>query len=120
MYNSGGKIKDLGIRATKTTKPKAVLLMKKLIEDYSLLLVDKDTLNQLGDFSEQHGKFGCVNLNDDLISALYWGVHLLNTDYLEESFEFESNYDDDVWGILTDIESVEDWSWLTEGQAILF
>lgn len=120
MFNSGGKTKDLGIRATKTTKPRAVLLMKKLIEDYSLKLVDKNTIDQLADFSEQNGRFACLNLNDDLIAALYWSCHILTTEWLSETFEFEQKEEtDDAWGILTDCEPAEDWSWLTERSAIL-
>jgi len=120
MYNSGGKTKDLGIRATKTTKPRAILLMKKLIEDYSLLIVDKTTAEQLSDFAEQNGKFGCINLNDDLVSALYWSCHILTTEWLPETFEFDGNaVDDDAWGILTDVEPEEDWSWLSDQRIIL-
>jgi hypothetical protein len=120
MYNSGGKTKDLGIRATKTTKPRSVLLMKKLIEDYSLALVDKTTIDQLADFSEQNDKFGCINLNDDLISALYWACYILNTEWLPETFEFDNKPEsDDVWGILTDTSPNEDWSWLSDRSIIL-
>ena len=115
MYNSGGKTKDLGIRATKTTKPRAVLLMKKLVEDYSLVVIDKPTIDQLADFAEQNQKFGCVNLNDDLVSALYWGCHMLTTEWLPETFEFAPKDEpDDAWGILTDSEPAEDWSWVTQ------
>lgn len=114
MYNSGSKINELGIRATKTTKPQAILLMKKFLEDYSLTLVDKTTIDQLSDYSEQSGKFGCINLNDDLVSALYWSIHLFNTDWLVETYEFDKErVDDDVWGILSDIQEKEDnWNWL--------
>jgi hypothetical protein len=121
MYSSGGKNKDLGIRATKTTKPRSILLMKKLLEDYSLSLVDKTTIDQLADFSEQNGKFGCTNLNDDLVSALYWACHILNTEWLPETFEFSNNNNDgdDVWGVLTDVEPAEDWSWLNDRSMFL-
>ncbi len=122
MYNHSGKVKDLGIRATKTTKPKAVLLMKKLIEDYSLSMVDKTTLDQLADFSEQNQKFGCINLNDDLVSALYWACHLFNTPWAPDDFEFEADTRDenDVWGILTGIDPDEDWAWLNDNRSIVF
>jgi hypothetical protein len=120
MYNSGGKVKDLGIRATKTTKPRAVLLMKKLLEDHSLRLVDKTTIDQLADFAEINQKFGCLNLNDDTVSALYWGCHILNTKWLSEDFEFDRVTDDDAWGILTDVDiNNEDWSWLGQRSIIL-
>jgi len=114
LYNCGSKSTDLGIRATRNTKPKAVLLMKKLIEDKNLELVDKDTLDQLNDFSEVSGKFRCNNLNDDLISALYWASYSLTLDILDESFEFTPATEDaDIWGILTDSTELEDWTWLS-------
>jgi len=95
--------------------------MKKLLEDYSLSLVDKTTIDQLADFSEQNGKFGCTNLNDDLVSALYWACHILNTEWLPETFEFSNNNNDgdDVWGVLTDVEPAEDWSWLNDRSMFL-
>ncbi|MFA5025075.1 MAG: terminase family protein [Candidatus Shapirobacteria bacterium] len=113
LYNCGSKTTDLGIRATRNTKPKAVLLMKKLIEDYSLELLDRDTLEQLNDYSEKSGKFTCNNLNDDLVSALYWATYALTLDILDESFEFgKKEEEDDVWGILTDSTDLADWTWL--------
>jgi len=119
LVNTGSKTVDLGIRAKRNTKPRAVLLMKKLIEDYSLRLVDKTTLDQLTTFIEKKNKFFGKDMDDDLISALYWACYILEMDIWDESFEFvkaDKEDDDEVWGILSDIEeSVEDWSWLTEG-----
>lgn len=116
MWCSGQKSDKLGIRATPKTKSKAVSIMKRLIEDFSLKLVDYETLRQLHDFSEVNGKFRCNNLNDDLISALYWATYALELNILEESFSFQKPEEEDVWGILTDI-SIDpedaDWSWLT-------
>jgi hypothetical protein len=113
LYNCGSKTTDLGVRATRNTKPKAVLLMKKLIEYYSLELIDRDTLEQLNDYSEKNGKFACNNLNDDLVSALYWATYALILDILDESFEFgKKEEEDDVWGILTDSTDLADWTWL--------
>jgi hypothetical protein len=116
LYNSGPKSEELGIRATKATKPKAVLLMKRLIEDGSLELVDEMTIAELADFIEDKNKFLCENLNDDLVSALYWGCYILTTEYLDETFEFEkkvADNDEGVWGILCDVKAENDWSWLT-------
>jgi hypothetical protein len=60
------------VRATTKTKPKAVLTMKKLIEDGDLILYDKHTVNELTSFID-HGnnKFAGKDLIDDLVSALY-------------------------------------------------
>jgi hypothetical protein len=120
LYSSDGK--DLGIRSTRQTKPRAVLLMKKLIEDYSLKIVDKTTLEQLADFSERNKKFTCLTLNDDLISALYWACYFITTDWLDENFEFKKNKkdDNDAWGILSDVNTQNvDWSWVSQRGFIL-
>jgi hypothetical protein len=62
----------LGIRATKITKPKAVLSMKKLIEDGNMTVIDKKTIEQLTSFIDKgNNRFGGKDLPDDLISALY-------------------------------------------------
>jgi len=62
----------LGIRATKKTKPRAVILMKKLIEGKMLILRDYNTITQLTDFIDKgNNRFSCENLDDDLVSALY-------------------------------------------------
>jgi hypothetical protein len=129
LVNTGNKVKDLGIRATKVTKPKAVLLMKRLIEDGSLDLVDEETLDQLTSFVEENGKFFGKEMPDDLISALYWAVYILEMKIFEQDYKFnedgtlheqkEKKDDDDVWGILTDIDTnVEDWSWLEDSKVM--
>jgi hypothetical protein len=117
LVNTGSKTIDLGIRAKRNTKPQAVLLMKKLIEDGSLKLVDKETLDQLTTFIESNNKFFGKDMPDDLISALYWGCYILEMNIWDETYEFSKSKqsDDDIWGILSDVEeSIEDWAWLTE------
>ncbi|MFW6029243.1 MAG: LAGLIDADG family homing endonuclease [Halanaerobiales bacterium] len=72
LVNSGNKINSLGVRATTKTKPRAVILMKKLIEGDFIKLNDKGTIKQLTDFVEKgNNRFKCDNLNDDLVSGLY-------------------------------------------------
>jgi hypothetical protein len=117
LVNSGNKTTDLGIRATKTTKPKAVILMKKLIEDGYLSISDVKTIDQLSDFTEKRKNIFCgKNLHDDLVSALYWACYIFNMNILEEDMKFEKKEDEfDGWGILSDINTeIEDWSWLTK------
>ena len=120
LVNSGGKSKDLGIRATKNTKPKAVLLMKKLIENGELKLRDKTTLDQLTVFIEEKGKFFGRGKPDDLVSSLYWACYILHMDVFDENFMFvERNKSekelDDYWGIFKDYsEFEEDWSWMKD------
>src|SRR6056297_3190492 len=108
LINSGGKAKDLGIRATKNTKPKAVLFMKKLIEDRKLSLVDHNTIMELNDFVDKgNSRYGANNYDDDLVSALYWAVYIFLMDILDD-IDFMKNEkkesEDDVWGILSDID----------------
>jgi len=117
LVNTGSKAQDLGIRATTKTKPRAVLLMKKLIEDGSLSIVDYDTVAELSSFIEQNNKFFGRDTNDDTVSALYWAVFILEMNLFEESYELHKGTkqeEDEGWGILSDVEPGEDFSWLTK------
>lgn len=120
LVNTGSKTTDLGIRANKLTKPKAVLLMKKLIEDGDLTLIDRETIKQLASFIDDNGRFkGNNNMNDDCVSALYWAVYIVEMGILdgyhinamEEKSQIEGG--DDIWGILSDSTGEEDnFDWL--------
>ncbi len=118
LVNSGSKAANLGIRSTggakSGTKPKAALLMKKLIEDGSLNLVDRKTLKELGSFIEENGRFFGKDTPDDLVCALFWACFFLEMNILEEEWSFEQDsMDDEAWGILGDVDEMfEDWSWL--------
>lgn len=117
LVNEGTKISKLGIRATTKTKPKAVILMKRLIEDNSLKIVDVKTINQFTDFQDLgNNRFACLNMHDDLISALYWSVYTFELNYFDEDFKMkalETFDDDEGWGILADVEiPEEDFSWV--------
>ena len=116
LINQGSKASKLGIRANKTTKTKAVLLMKKLIEDRSLRLYDNDTTEELGSFIEEGGKFFGKDKPDDLVSALYWACFFLEMNILDETYKFiEKEEDDEVWGVLDDVNNiVENWDWLAD------
>jgi hypothetical protein len=124
LINSGSKKKNIGIRSTgglrKGTKPKAVLLMKKIIEDGSIKLVDQETIKELGSYIEENDKFFGKDLADDLVSALYWACYIFEMKVLDEDYKFVEKKGDDVWGILADIEDmVEDWSWLDETGSLM-
>lgn len=108
LINSGSKSVDLGIRATTTTKPKAVLFMKKLIESGNLILKDQRTIMELNDFIDKgNNRYGANNHDDDLVSGLYWATYLFQMDLIDD-VDFmgkkpgESD-EDDVWGILSDV-----------------
>ena len=115
LINEGSKKTQLGIRATTKTKPKAVLTMKKLIEDRDLIIYDINTINELTSFIDKgNNTFAGKDLTDDLVSALYWACYVVNLDILEEGeFKINNEIEDDAWGILSDIEEeIEDTSWL--------
>jgi hypothetical protein len=124
LVNSGSKTKNLGIRSTggerKGTKPKAALLMKKLIEDGSLRIVDRRTLKELGSFIEENGRFFGKDTADDLVCALFWAVYFLEMKILEDSYKFEGDtIPEDAWGILSDVNEVfDDWTWLDSGSGM--
>lgn len=110
LVNSGRKNKDLGIRATQTTKVNAVLLMKKLIEDHSIKLVDEDTIFQLTDFQDIKGKMECVNMHDDLVSSLYWAIYIIEMNVLDRSDIIPDTREEIGYGILTDNdENMDGW-----------
>lgn len=118
LVNTGSKATNLGIRATRNTKPRAVLLMKKLIEDGSLKLIDVETIEELTTFVDENGKFFGKEKDDDAVSALYWACFIFEMSILDDSMEFkkEEKEEEDGWGILSDINTNDeyDWSWLTE------
>lgn len=116
LVNTGGKIKDLGIRATTKTKPAAVIFMKKLIEGGMLEINDNDTITQLTDFEDLgNNRFACSNMHDDLISALYWGCYGLELNIYDTKYQFQEDEEEeeDGWGIISDTSmEKEDWSWV--------
>jgi len=118
LVNSGSKTASLGIRSNKNTKPKAVLLMKKLIEDGSIELYDRETIEQLGSYIEEEGKFFGKDKDDDMVDALFWACYIYEMNIFDDDWKFKNDKikeeDDDSWGILSDIEDdIDDWTWLT-------
>jgi hypothetical protein len=100
---------ELGIRATTRSKPKAVLLMKKLIEDDELLIKDELTIRELSTFVEEGGKFKGKDTNDDTVSALYWGVYILEMGIIDDIkiTTMEGSVDTEAWGILSDVDILD-------------
>jgi len=91
--------------------------MKKLIEDGSVELQDRETIEQLGSYIEEEGKFFGKDKDDDLVDALFWACYLFEMNILEDDWSFKddkSKKEEDAWGFLSDIEDdIDDWSWLT-------
>lgn len=115
LVNTGSKAINLGIRSSRTTKPRAVLLMKKIIESGSIKLVDRNTVEELSSYIEENNKFFGKDRLDDCVSGLYIGLYIFEMDILDESFKFKKeSEEEDTWGILVDSKSKEDqdWDWL--------
>ena len=108
--------KTIGIRATKSTKPKACINLKRLIEFGNLDLFDKKTIEQLSSFVEEKGKFFGKSLHDDCVTALYWGLFIIETQILDD-VNLGKNIiteESEPWGLLTDFDSSvdDDFGWL--------
>lgn len=110
LVNTGSKQVDLGIRATRNTKPRAVMLLKKLIEDHSLKINDKETVEQLSSFIEDKGKFYGQNLHDDLVSGLQWATYITELNIFDETAKLKESVEEgkevDVWGLLSDVNTI--------------
>lgn len=124
MYNYGKKRNQLGIYSSRKTKSDAVLFMKKLVENGNVELYDKDTINELLDYSFIGNKFTGVNLHDDRVSAMYWAMYLFQTDLIDYiSFnEINREEEDQPFGFLVDdshgtwnTNEEEDMSWVVTG-----
>lgn len=80
--------------------------MKKLIEGKMLKLNDEETVQQLTDFVDKgNNRFACNNLNDDLVSGLYWAVYIFLSDLMDQEITFQKDKDPESegWGLLSDV-----------------
>jgi len=117
LVNYGNKTRELGMRANRKSKPAVVLYMKKLIESGQLEIIDKGTVEELGAFVEENGRFFGKDINDDLVSALYWSTAIFQMNVLDETATLrvvnDVKEEDDTWGILSDSDTyVDDFSWV--------
>lgn len=113
LYSSSNKSTGLGIRSHKTSKTKAVLLMKKLIEEKMLDIIDYETVKQLSVFIEtDRGEFkGQDNEDDDLVASLWWAAYAIDLDIWDEDVNIiEDSTQEEAWGILNDVDLDNDWA----------
>lgn len=119
MYCESSKRTGMGLRATAQNKSRAVILMKRFLEDKNLKLMDRETVKQLATYIEDdrgstHGQQGKP---DDLVSALYWACYAMELEIFDD-VTIISNGDDgtdyEVWGILADhdIDEENSFDWL--------
>lgn len=108
LINESSKKTGLGVRATKTTKPKAVLLMKKIIEEDFIIIYDEETIRQLLTFVEVSENIfkGKDGLPDDLISALYWVIYISTFDIYDDEITLSNNTDDEGWGFILENDQI--------------
>lgn len=116
LYNTSNNNAGLGVRSNNNTKTKAVLLMKKLLEEKQLFINDYDTYKQLATFIEaaSGNKFyGQDKAADDLVAALWWACYSLDLDIWDEDVNIIdiNNTDDEAWGILSDIDDYTEETW---------
>jgi hypothetical protein len=76
---------DRGIRTTKTVKSIGCSMLKLLIEQNQLIIVDYDTINELSTFSKKGASYeaeaGC---HDDLVMCLVLFAWLTNTSFFKD------------------------------------
>jgi len=108
LVNESSKSTGLGIRATRTTKPKAVIIMKKLIENGDLILIDENTIKELTTFVEDKNNVfkGKDGVADDLVSALYWMCYIAEFDVFTDDISINTQSGDDGWGVLTEYDEI--------------
>jgi hypothetical protein len=72
--------------------------MKKLIEDGSLIIKDRETAKQISTFIEKNGKFtSSTDGGDDLVSGLYWMCYLIDTELFKDEVDlFKNKEEEDV------------------------
>lgn len=105
LVNEGGTLQKLGVRATKKSKPAAVMLMKKLIEEDNCILHDRNTIKQLCSFVEEKGKlWGQDGTHDDLVTSLYWACYGFTFDLFDGDTEIikQKEIEEEAWGIVGD------------------
>lgn len=114
LYNHGNRENEIGIRSTSSTKTKAVLLMKRVIEAGNIKIYDNRTIQQLGAFIEKGKKF-CSNgtIGDDLVDSLFYAIFSLELDLFDDDLQIvnKNGSEDDVWGILSDVDTDFEENW---------
>lgn len=124
LYND--TTKALGIKANRKTKLKAAMLMKNLIENGNVKLLDQLSIAQLADYVDKKGKLGGKSLHDDLVSALYWACYFFDTKVMKAVLtptnKLGSMKKENIWGVLADSDVYGQSSWddLDDGRSAVY
>lgn len=71
-----------GLWATGTMKTSAVMMLKLYVQRFYLKVRDEKTINELMSFTQVSGKWGGGGgTHDDHVTALYWGLYYINSQY---------------------------------------
>lgn len=80
-----GKNVDRGVRTTKSVKAVGCSMLKMLIEQDQMLVVDEDTIDELTTFSKKKGSYAAEpGKNDDLVMGLVLFAWLSSQQYFKE------------------------------------
>jgi len=92
LVNISENGKGLGIKATKKTKKLANMIFKRFVENNWFLIVNKDTISELGKYEEQtNGSYKVPEPDhDDQVTSLIYIMYYLESDYNEHSEVYES------------------------------
>lgn len=78
--------KGLGVLSTRTTKLRANLLLRDMVQNDRLKIVDPFTIEELSKYQEEEGKlnvFSCGEGNDDCVTALIWACYFFDSVYYD-------------------------------------
>lgn len=87
----GASKAERGIRTTKTVKSVGCSMLKLLIEQNQLEIVDKNTIQELQTFSKKHDSYEAENgATDDLVMSLVLFGWLTNQDFFKSSTDINT------------------------------
>lgn len=87
---------DIGIRATKKTKPMGCDLLQEFFEDFLIEIFDLDTIYELSKFEETStGIFKAEDgEHDDTVMALLWALFIIKTNYIDREDDIRASRDE--------------------------
>jgi len=89
--------KGIGVRSTKSTKPKANILLKEYLEKGWLKIHDERTVYELSKYEEIKPNVYAAGKheNDDCVTALLWAIFFLITDAYDNKLDGNKDIGDE-------------------------